>query len=308
VRVASSLSAVRERVIDFIWHNNPRSVEIRERVLVPMQNIGDTYIIGGLVRDLAFFGLNDRPISDIDIVVCCNPRALAEFSKKIGAQKNRFGGYAATIGGARVDYWSLSATWAHRNGHVIIRRPRDLIKSTFFDWDAIIFDVKRKKIHADSNYLHRMMSRIVDINLEPTPSSKGNLVRALRRLVMWDARPARALRSFIEKTWKNYSWAEICDAESRAFTTQYLTAFSTAEHFSTSVLDRKSNWVPGLDDRRQSEFDFLSASGYLLASGCLEYDLARLVGTDSYRSNAGARSSPSSYLSRRIENTRLPGI
>ena len=74
--------------------------------------------------------------------------------------------------------WSIEDTWAHTAGLVQVREPADLLKCTFFDWDAILFDLESEAIVAGENYFQLLAANVLDINLEENPNPRGSLVRA----------------------------------------------------------------------------------------------------------------------------------
>lgn len=257
VNLAASLTHVEERVERFFSSNNPRMVEMREDLIAQLVNIGRVVIIGGVVRDLAFFGASSRPISDIDFVVTGSPLKLELLAKRLGAVPNRFGGFGLTRGGYKVDFWSISKTWAKTQKHVMIRNPKDLVKTTFFDWDAIIYDMTDRKVFAIDQYLDRLHRRVLEINLLQNPSIEGNVVRALRRIVMWDAKPGRRLASFLSEHMNHLDWRRVIELEDGAFHTQYLKQFHSSLDFKAKVLYRTTRYTAGVDARRQLDFDFL---------------------------------------------------
>lgn len=257
VNLAASLTHVEERVGRFFSSNNPRMIEIREDLISELLNIGRVVIIGGVVRDLAFFGASSRPISDIDFVVTGSPLKLELLAKRLGAVPNRFGGFGLARGGYKVDFWSISKTWAKTEKYVMIRSPKDLVRSTFFDWDAIVYDMADKKVFAIDQYLNRLHRRILDINLIHNPSIEGNVVRALRRIVMWDAKPGRKLSAFLSENMSHLDWKRVVELEDRAFHTQYLKQFHSSVDFKAKVLYRTTRYTAGVDVRRQLDFDFI---------------------------------------------------
>lgn len=224
-------------------------------MIEPLSRIGEVTVIGGLVRDLAFYGPEERPVSDIDLVVRGLPSALQTFAESSGATPNKFGGYGLHTAAFKADFWSLSSTWAKRAGHVSMRKPTDLVKCTFFDWDAIVYSIQTKKITAIPGYLSRLHGRVLDLNLEPNPSIKGNLVRALRRVMMWDVRPGPRLRRFIDGAVCEHNWAELAVAESQAFHTTYLSQFRSAREYYRDVLRNPAFRGVGRDDMRQVSLD-----------------------------------------------------
>ena len=249
-----SLSHLADTVSRFVASKQPSSIELVQDLMRPLGELGELCIIGGLIRDLAFYGLDDRPLSDVDLVVRARPAALARFAERVGAVENRFGGFGLKTSGFKADFWALSSTWAKRAGHVSVHKAADLAKCTFFDWDAAVYSLKKKKVYAIDSYLDRLRSRTLDVNLLATPSEKGNLVRSLRRIVLWDARPGATLRRFIKRTISRYSWDEIVAAEQTAFYFSVLAEFSSANDYENLVL--QSGVFPNLGrhDRRQRRF------------------------------------------------------
>ena len=257
VNVAPSLNAVAERAQRFFSPNSARMNELHQEIISPLSEIGEVLIVGGVIRDLAFYGADERPISDIDFVVTGRVRQLDLLADKLGATKNRFGGYGLKRGGYKIDFWSMHNTWAKVNKFARVHRPKDMVRTTFFDWDAIVYSVNERNIYAIPSYIDRLNRRILDLNLVQNPSTKGNLVRALRRLVMWDARPGRRLGAFLSEHLDAANWAEITAAESHAFHVCYLKQFGTSLDFRRKVLARTSNFTTGVDSRRQQSFDFV---------------------------------------------------
>ena len=254
--IASSLSDVELRLRRYFEPDGVRSRELKHNLLDRLLDIGQTYVIGGLARDLAFFGANGRPISDIDFVISGNANALDRLAKFLGCTPNRFGGYGLVSGGMKVDFWSLDRTWAKVERHVHVQKPEHLLKCTFFDWDAIIYDVGKKKVLADQKYLDRLHRRVIEINLLPNPSPHGNFVRALRRLVMFDLRPGKRLRWFVNDGLRKHTWESVQDAERGAFHTCYLNQFVSGKDFEKRYLIDHVHKIVGTDDRRQLSLPF----------------------------------------------------
>lgn len=252
-----TLARLKEDVRNFLNSPNPSIARIRQEVLDPIKTFGRTYVIGGLVRDIAIYGLEQRPDSDLDLVIRCSPRRLEDFARSRGGIKNRFGGFAVRTPAYRVDFWAFSRTWAKTAGHVKLRTPADLTQTTFFDWDAVVYGVSEHKLWAIERYLHRLHSGILDVNLSENPSRLGTLVRALRRLMMWDARPSSRLRSYVDQEIMHFQWFEILEAERNAFSTTYLGEFQSNDEFTASVLRRLSFENRSLDRMRQAKFGLI---------------------------------------------------
>jgi hypothetical protein len=249
-----TLGQLKEDVRSFLGSPNRSIAQIRDEILDPVKTFGRAYVIGGLVRDIAMYGVKERPESDLDLVVRCSPRRLEEFARKCGGTKNRFGGFAVRTSAYRVDFWAFSRTWAKTAGHVHLKTPADLTKTTFFDWDAVVYGITEHKLWTIERYLHRLHSGNLDINLKENPSELGTLVRAIRRLMMWDARPSAKLRAYIDRELQRFDWPQILSAERGAFYTQYLGEFCSRDDFKAAVLEGRSFDNRSFDRRREHKF------------------------------------------------------
>jgi hypothetical protein len=153
-------------------------------------------VIGGLVRDFAHGGRSSFR-SDLDLVIDAPKQSVADLASTLGATPNRFGGFGCRQGPWKIDFWALETTWARR--YVPLHALEDIVSSTFFDWDAAAYDLTRKKLICSDDYLSRIRSRTLDVNLLPNPSPVGNLVRAVRRLMIWRVQAGPLLKEFIER-------------------------------------------------------------------------------------------------------------
>lgn len=238
-------------VRNFISSKNGAMRLLRQEIVEPLKELGHLYVIGGLIRDIAIYGPKYRPSSDIDMVVRCHDADLKKFANKIGAKRNRFGGYG--IGGPayRADFWAYHNTWALKNQFVKMRGPQDLWKATFFDWDAVVYGVSERKVWAIDKYLERINAGRLGINLRPNPSALGSVVRSARRLMLWDARPNATLLHFLEENLKCFDWGDIVTAEKNAFHGSFLDEFESGDEFMERVVRRSSYRKLGADLSRE---------------------------------------------------------
>ena len=155
-------------------------------------------VIGGLVRDFARVG-RDGFNSDVDLVVDAPQNDVKTLAEKLSAEENVFGGFSAKIGRWKIDFWAMENTWAFRNNLIKVNSLEDVINCTFFDWDSVAYDLKNRCVICSENYLEKIRSNILEINLLPNPSPLGNLLRAVRRLILWNARAGKVLTRFIKE-------------------------------------------------------------------------------------------------------------
>ena len=220
-----------------------------------LQKFGTVMVIGGLIRDLTLHS-NLEFRSDVDLVV--NPRKLAMFEAYVeerGGKKNRFGGYSWSSSHWRFDVWSLKSTWAHQAGHVKVQEFRDLLNVTFFDCDAVLYDLQSKRLLTKRRYFDNLQHRIVEINLLPNPNPLGNAVRALRYAVTKDFRWGPRLARFVAQQLSEYDWQEVSSREEKAFGTTYI------RRMDQRGIERKLQGY--LMERRTEMLDIREYCGYI---------------------------------------------
>jgi len=183
---------------------------------------GDTYIVGGLLRDLHIHGSRNFN-SDIDLVMDqVSPKAFDSWMGQLGGKENRFGGYSLNVGPAKFDLWLLERTWARVAGYCDVRQPEDLHRTTFFDWDCILYSVTTGKIITEPGYFERVRRRILDIRLAQNPNPLGNAVRALRYACRYNADLSKPLVSHVVREIRDNGWQHLVRYEGRSFSSQYL--------------------------------------------------------------------------------------
>jgi hypothetical protein len=166
-------------------------------VIKALQPLGPIAVFGGMLRDLAASGPASFS-SDIDLVISTTRRreldsSLAAFSPK----RTRYGGFRISTGGWTIDIWILEDTWAFRTGLVPNPSFQRLTQTTFFNWDAIVFELDTEQLWVSDDYFATLKNRILDINLEPNANPTGNVVRALRSLMFENVRLGPRLAKYI---------------------------------------------------------------------------------------------------------------
>lgn len=183
---------------------------------------GDCAVVGGMLRDVLLGG-NRAFRSDVDFVADVDD--LEEFDRWMagfGARTNRFGGYALSLSRWNVDVWPLRRTWAARNAGVRVDSIDDILGTTFFDWDAIVYRPHTARVTARADYFDRIRTRVLDVNLLPNPNPLGNAVRALRYACLWDARLAPKLAEHVERELTDAGWERAVGVEAASFGSLYL--------------------------------------------------------------------------------------
>lgn len=192
-------------------------------------------VIGGLVRDFARGGRTAFK-SDLDLVIEASSMEVAHLAESVAARPNRFGGYGFVDGPWKIDFWALERTWAATSGHVHVSHLPDVVRCTFFDWDAVVYDIKRKTLSCDKDYLDRIRSSRLEINLRANPSEVGNLLRAARRIIRWGLEPGPMLRSFIVDCLDCQAFDRIRTEEQRKFSFRVTDEYDDVEKLRQAIL------------------------------------------------------------------------
>jgi hypothetical protein len=181
---------------------------------------GRVFIIGGMLRDLVLGG-NRLFSSDVDFVIDnCSWNEFTKWMHSLDGEPNRFGGFAVKLGKWKADMWLLEHTWAKQEGYCDIREPVDLLNATFFDWDAIMYDIRLRKPIIEQDYFERISSRIIDIRLLANPNPLGNAIRALRYAYRWSAGFGLALSEHVLRQIIDHEWDQLVKAEYKSFSTR----------------------------------------------------------------------------------------
>jgi hypothetical protein len=229
MRVAEGFPQLKRRVDDYIWREPGTPIQrLREILDAHFMAFTSVAIVGGLVRDIARRGKVGFK-SDIDLVIAADTAQVSALARKLNATPNRFGGYASHHPHWKIDFWALETTWAATNGHADVHNVQDVLNTTFFDCDAVCYEIKSRKLYAREDYLHRLEDRVIDINLLPNPSIEGNLLRAIRRILMWGYHPGPRLHQFISEYLTDTSLASLAETEERVFTNIVVGAFDRSE-------------------------------------------------------------------------------
>lgn len=233
---APNNSALKRRLDRYFWANDTGEMVFLRQVLEDRFFTFDRVaVIGGLVRDFAREG-RDGFRSDLDLVIDGPVDRVAELAADLGATSNRFGGFGCKLRPWKIDFWALETTWAHRHRHVPVHKLEDVVGCTFFDWDAIAYDLRARRLICADDYLGRIRERTLDINLLPNPSPLGNLVRAVRRLVLWQLQAGPSLQSFISDHLDETALRFIQAKETELYCSAVSTRWSTAKEARAGLL------------------------------------------------------------------------
>ena len=181
-----------------------------------IKHLGDIVIIGGMLRDFAVLGIENFN-SDVDLVIQTNDKEKLEYTlSKFDVHKNKFGGYRIKIGKWYVDLWAFDSTWAFRKGFVEGKGFKDLCKTTFFNWDGIVYEINAGAIHAIEGYIDYINDRLLDVNLIPNPNPMGNVIKVFRYYEKYNAILMPRLVNYVYQLIKDVSFEDICLFENKS--------------------------------------------------------------------------------------------
>lgn len=248
---APNHSAFKRRLDRYFWANTSGEMGHLQATLTRhFRTFERVAVVGGLVRDFAREGRSGFR-SDVDLVIDAPAEEVTRLAKQLKAIPNRFGGYGSKEGPWKIDFWALETTWARQ--HIPVNKLEDVISCTFFDWDAAAYDLWEKKLIYSDGYLERIRQRTLDINLRPNPSPMGNLVRAIRRLMLWQINPGPELIDFIDEHLDEDSLRFIKAKEKELFSQCVSASWRTAKEARRCLLQDGRKRI-----NKQLEFSFKS--------------------------------------------------
>lgn len=202
--LVNDFSALKKRIGRFINSKKFERDEVYDLIELT-KKLGRVAIFGGMLRDLCIDG-NRFFDSDVDLVFEQHDKGnLESLLKDYNLKLNAFGGYRLQLKKWHVDIWNIENTWAFKNNLVECDGFKSLTKTTFFNWDAIVYEVDNGKIHSAENYLENLHERVLDINLVDNPNHLGSVVRTLRMMIKYDAKLSPALCDYVLDNSKTFS-------------------------------------------------------------------------------------------------------
>jgi len=236
MNTAPSRTHIKRRVEDYLLREKSLPLErLRQTLAEWFLPLGRVAVLGGLVRDIARRGPAGFK-SDVDLVIAAAPTRVAKLAGELNAKQNRFGGFSLMTPHWKIDFWALRNTWAHKQGHVHILQMPDIIRCTFFTYDAIAYDISEREIYAHQDYVSDLLSRRLEINLLPNPSIEGNLVRAVRRLLAYDLRPGPVLSNFLDAHLTASAFTHVVLKESELYGNSYAAAYRDSDTLKKALL------------------------------------------------------------------------
>jgi predicted nucleotidyltransferase len=180
---APNKEALKKRVNRFFSSKSVANREVNE-VISSLTDCAETYIFGGMIRDIGLFGLNKFE-SDIDLVFDGNRSMLLSVLNKAkitNYSENKFGGFRVKQSKWDIDIWATHDTWAIKEGHVDFDNVTSLLDTVLMTWDSVLYNLSTKQIIYKDSYLDDLVSGRLEVVLDKNPNQLGSAVRVLRAI------------------------------------------------------------------------------------------------------------------------------
>ncbi|MCF6209238.1 MAG: hypothetical protein L3J88_13825 [Gammaproteobacteria bacterium] len=231
-------SDLKKKVSYFLSSSKLGRPEVKD-LLDQLQELGEVGIFGGMLRDLSLLG-NKGFDSDIDIVIdASNEDALDALLRPYRPIRNKFGGYRLKLSQWAVDIWLLKSTWAFEKGYVEDNTFADLCKTTFFDWDGIVYKVGDGTILTVDGYFDHINEGLLDINLENNPNPMGNIVKAFRYREKYGAGFSHRLAKYIYEKLEDFDPDYISSYENKSHDRPVLSSHVISQTLEALCLHQK---------------------------------------------------------------------
>ncbi len=220
-----------KRVRRFLLRERRRD-EVLARLLDCLDSCEDVYLFGGILRDIALFGISQLD-SDIDLVYLGATETIGAVVTRNGFKfkENKFGGLRVETKYWFVDIWGAKDTWAFRQGGRKYAGAKSLLGTTITNWESILYHLNERRLIHERNYLRDLNDRYLHVVYEENPNPLGMYVRIMRAYACKEASmlsntAARVLNDAL----KSYSFEDINMYERNHYEFQYI-AREVYEHF-----------------------------------------------------------------------------
>lgn len=152
--------------------------EVFQQLIEVLCSIGNPYIIGGAVRDIAI----DKTPKDLDIILESDILDLTPYMKYLPHIKNRFGGFKIILSNIVVDLWLMHDHYPFKQNWYS-PSIQNFLYTPVFNIDAIYYDIKKRELYID-NFIEAFRTRELSLQLrgellEQLPFVEINISKAL---------------------------------------------------------------------------------------------------------------------------------
>lgn len=152
--------------------------DISYRLLLEISSKTDVYVFSGVIRNY----LLGEPLSrDVDFVVrnLDSIEIPLDLRQNYVIKKNSFGGYKVKIGGLTIDIWDIEKTWTLTRNPNLKATPNTLLKTVFFNFSSIIYDIKRRAFVFGDDFTKFYRNKEIDVVNESNPNDALCIVNTM---------------------------------------------------------------------------------------------------------------------------------
>lgn len=167
------------KIISFIKRDAKNRAELYQTINFLRNILPDTVIFGGMIRE---FELNNARsfCSDVDLVTLASSHEIYQAIKTYKPEKNKFGGFRFSSGKWMYDIWSLTDTWAIKEGLCSDENFNSLLSTTFFNLDSAYLHISKNEIITSDAFKNGIHEKILDYNLLYNPAPKKMVRKAIK--------------------------------------------------------------------------------------------------------------------------------
>lgn len=222
-------------------------------ILSPLLAKGDVLAFGGVVRDVALYGIRCFS-SDLDLIFVGNRNELVEALGKKGVL-NKFGGYRLKAGEWDIDIWHIEDTWAFRHHKASYTNELSLLDTTIMNWDSILYSLNKTRVYCHENYFDDLAKGYLDLVLFENPNTFGAMIRIMRCFVLKEATEfSPKIIEFLNTNLRRHSIVEILDGEKESYHNSYLNA-DICTYITKVVSENEGSFLPANLERYHSTID-----------------------------------------------------
>ena len=207
---------IEHNVCEYIRRSKERRPALHYILNLIRSNLPDSVIFGGIARDFSIIRSIFTSPSDIDIVANAANDEIECVIRDFSPNQNKFGGFRFLFHGFVFDIWPLSETWAFRSDDWKYMHPKknnydllDLLETTFFNMDSIIFHLTKKKLFSSKAFNDWIINFVMDINFIDNPNPRGMASRAMKRVIIYWFQLSYRLAEYVYKYSINMKLSQI---------------------------------------------------------------------------------------------------
>lgn len=168
--------------------------QVFDSFLAELRKLGPSALVGGAIRDWAL----GNPPRDLDLTVDCKPEDLKNFVEQFDYEENHFGGFKINLAGLKVDLWPLSKTWVFTHEVTWPITFENLLKTTFFNIDSIIYLIDSGTI-LEGGFLKAFEKKELDILYEANPMPSLCILKTILHQRKYGFSLSDSLKNFLDR-------------------------------------------------------------------------------------------------------------